>query len=652
MEKEEDANDVGARYVWFPHPGHAWLLGRIVGGSASSTYDIESDSRNPNGGQIVKDVAPSMCRQWDPSHTVEDICDLARCSMLSEAPLLDVLRRRFLSKEPQIYTYVSDIVVAINPYKYFEHLDKMKTPLERYTIGKSPHVWATADFAYAGMLGTDSTPPKSQSVVISGESGAGKTVSCNNVMKYLTCLSKERISALESETGRKSSVREVCIEEQILACNPFLEAFGNATTTRNDNSSRFGRYTKILYDKGRIVGAKMEDYLLEKARVVHQPGGNRNYHVFYFLIRGLQGKLREELQLRGDPSFYAYTRGEESSGNITPVSPAGSPEAQARVDASGFSEIVRCLDAVGLERTKGQRVLWTLITAILELGNIEFALETLSSEVSSETVVALAAESGGGIYPKDDDRIPRSVQRVADLLGLPVSGKKGLPHLLVNQVIKNPSRNEADIHRPYRTVASAKAARDALAKMMYHDIFKVIVAVVNGALSPRRKVPSDSAFVGVLDIFGFEIFKTNTFSQLLINYANEMLQSLFNEHIFKHEVELYTAEELDVASVEFKDNTPCCRLIDAAYGRHKFHGILSMLDDFTMRPKVSTDMEWGKELKKTFFEKPKKQAVASSKYLQLSKPGKGKRMSAEQNRRRAYKGRKFWITHYAGDVGY
>lgn len=618
-------------------------------GSESTNFDIKSISTNPNGGEITTDVVPSSCRQWDASHDRSNLCDLAECSLLSEAPLLDVLRQRFLRPRPQIYTYVSDIVVAINPYKYFPHLNAMETPLKRFKIGKDPHVWATADFAYVGMLGEGGSPPKSQSVVISGESGAGKTVSCNNVMTYLTCLSKERIAAMETRTGRKSSVREICIEEKILACNPFLEAFGNATTMRNDNSSRFGRYTKILYDKGRIVGAKMEDYLLEKSRVVQQPAGNRNYHVFYYMIRGLKGQVRKELQLLADPQAYAYTRGDPKSPS---VSPAGSVDAQAAADASGFQEIARCLDAVGLDRKSAQRFLWRVLTAILELGNVDF-VTLKGSATGTETFVALKSDDGDkDTYPHDTSEIPRSVKRVAELLGLPVSGKDGLPELLVNFVMKNPSRNEPDIHRPYKTVAAAKAARDALAKMLYHDIFKLIVAVVNSALSPKRKIPTDSKFIGVLDIFGFEIFTVNSFSQLLINYANEMLQSLFNDHIFKNEVKLYKAEELDISGVEFKDNAPCCRLIDAEYSRHRYHGILSLLDDFTLRPKVCTDDEWGRALKRNFFENPKKQAKKSATYLQLAKPKQGKRLSAEQNRRRNFKGNTFWIAHYAGDVGY
>ena len=190
---------------------------------------------------------------------------------------------------------------------------------------------------------------RSQSVVISGESGAGKTVSCNNVMKYLTCLSQEQTVYLEKKRGRRSSIADVCIEDKIMACNPFLEAFGNATTTRNNNSSRFGRYTKILYDTGRIIGAKMEDYLLEKSRVVHQPSGNRNYHVFHFLIEGADKDLRRELQLNLDPEFYRYTRGPEGE---APVTPAGTPELQRKADKEGF-EIQKCLRVAGLG-SKGQ----------------------------------------------------------------------------------------------------------------------------------------------------------------------------------------------------------------------------------------------------------------------------------------------------------
>ena len=467
----------------------------------------------------------------------DDICDLSECNMLSEAPLLDVLRRRFLKKKPDVYTYVSDIVVAINPYKYFDHLTHMETPLKRFKLKEDPHVWAIADFAFKGLLGTSMVPPESQSVVISGESGAGKTVSCNNVMKYLTCLSQEQTVYLEKKRGRRSSIADVCIEDKIMACNPFLEAFGNATTTRNNNSSRFGRYTKILYDTGRIIGAKMEDYLLEKSRVVHQPSGNRNYHVFHFLIEGADKDLRSELQLNLDPEFYRYTRGPEGE---APVTPAGTPELQRKADKEGFEEIQKCLRVAGLG-SKGQSFLWKILTAILELGNIEFE-ELKSNLVGKTTVVKLKS---------DGNDIPRAVRRVSELLGIELNGKKGLISLLLHQVISNPGRNEPDIYSEYETVREARSAVDALAKQMYHDVFKFIVALTNNALLPRREPPVGGKFIGVLDIFGFEIFKVNSFSQLLINYANEMLQSLFNEHIFKREVELYKEEKLQIDEVVY-----------------------------------------------------------------------------------------------------
>lgn len=636
-----------ASYMWYQDAVHGWMLGKVDSGNAKTGFNLTSAEGNPNAGEKLEGVPMSKCRDWDPSHMNNDCCDLSMCSQLSEAPLLDVLRRRFLRDKPLAYTYVSDIVVAINPYKYFDHLTTMATPLKRYELQKDPHVWAIADFAYRGMMGGEFTAPKSQSVVISGESGAGKTVSCNNVMKYLTVLSAEQTKRLEKKRGRRSSVADVCIEDKIMACNPFLEAFGNATTTRNDNSSRFGRYTKILYDKGRICGAKMEDYLLEKSRVVGQPTKNRNYHVFYYLIEGAHAELRKKLQISPDYTFYKYTQGIKGE---DPVTPAGTPELQRKSDADGFREIVRCLNVAGVPAARGQTFLWRVLTAVLELGNIEFA--TVKSQTVGRDKDVVLVDEDGKKYPSETKDVPRAVKRVAELLGLEIEGKTGLVSLLLHQVIKNPGRNQDDIFSAHEAVREAKASVDALSKQLYHDVFKFIVAVVNNALSPARAPPANSKFIGVLDIFGFEIFKVNSFSQLLINYANEMLQSLFNEHIFKNEVNLYKEEKLQIEAVEFKDNAPCCRLIDAKYSKHKFHGILSTLDDATLKPKPPTDEEWGASLKATFFTKAKKQAVKSSAYLQLSKPIGSKRKSLEQNKKKNFDGKVFWIDHYAGAVGY
>lgn len=297
---------------------------------------------------------------------------------------------------------------------------------------------------------------------------------------------------------------------------------------------------------------------MEKSRVVHQPTGNRNYHAFHFLIEGADKDLRSELQLNRDPEFYRYTQGPEGE---APVTPAGTPELQRKADKEGFEEIQKCLRIAGLN-SKGQLFLWKILTAILEMGNIEFEevifslfsflisnlthtriiCQRKSNKVGKTTVVALKS---------DGNDVPRAVRHVSELLGLEVNGKTGLISLLLHQVISNPGRNEPDIFAEYETIREARSAVDALAKQMYHDVFKFIVALTNNALLPRREPPSGGKFIGVLDIFGFEIFKVNSFSQLLINYANEMLQSLFNEHIFKREVELYKEEKLQIDEVVY-----------------------------------------------------------------------------------------------------
>ena len=354
------------------------------------------------------------------------------------APLLDTLRRRFFRLLP--YTYISDIVIAVNPYKAYPHMTTLPDPLIPYERSTSrrkskaqrPHVWATADFAYRAMMRntrkdlTEVSTKKQQSVIISGESGSGKTISANNVMMYLTQLSSQRVNSIVRSRGRASSIGEdVCVETKMLACNPFLEAFGNASTTRNRNSSRFGKFIKILFNKGRIVGARMEDYLLEKARVTSQLKGNRNYHIFYYLVRGASESLAEELGLRRHVEVYRYLNSSNEK-NVT-----HSPTTIEN-DADKFRNMCRCLSIADVSEEE-QHALWRVLSGILELGQIEFHLDKNTETVQFST----------------ENDIEKCVSHCAEMLGF---DKSNLMFLLLHRLRVTPTET---IKEPYVSTVSS-----------------------------------------------------------------------------------------------------------------------------------------------------------------------------------------------------
>ena len=517
----EMAHDMSAEdHIWFKHPRQVWALGRMDGrtGEDYNVVDVET------GDAFV--VPPEHTHTCDPTHLTNQE-DIANMNNMHEGPLLHLLKLRYLADE--IYTFTGDILISMNPYMRIDGLYDIPDTLHDYEQDRHPHVYAVADKAYRCMMGAVDPSKRNQSLIVSGESGAGKTEGCKCVMRYLASISERYVaSARRRSSALRVNEATVKIEKQVLDCNPFLEAFGNAKTVRNDNSSRFGKFLKIQYDGGRIMGATMEHYLLEKARVVRPCLDERNYHIFYQLCRGADAEVKARLHL-GEPEDYKYTR------DVTTV--------PGMDDAREFADVQSAMTSVGI-REDVQQSMWGILAGLLHLGNVEFTSEGGDSpaEVSNKDVSLVAEE---------------------------LLGTQHLDSKLVTRMVNVQGRQSCYVVQ--LTPRQAESARDALAKAVYEKMFAWLVARVNNSLAATK--PS-TGFIGILDIFGFEIFKVNSFEQLCINFANEKLQSLFNHHVFEAEQEQYKAEGVDMSEVKFVNNKPCVQLIESSP-----YGILTMLDE-------------------------------------------------------------------------
>ena len=610
-------------------------------------------SRDPNSNKVTLDVVDEPGRSvtvdeadthvYDRSHA--QICeDVALISEFSEAPLLDNLRRRFLNLN--IYTYVSDIVIVLNPYFRIPSQNVIPDPLPEFLPSENPHVYAAAHFAYHEQCNPHASP-RSQSVIVSGESGAGKTESCKMVMAYLAKLSEQR--SMQGGRRRVSSVVDNLregIEEMVLACNPFLEAFGNAKTNMNDNSSRFGKFTKIWFTDGRLCGAEMEHYLLEKSRVSFQEKGQRSFHIFYFLIRGATPEERKKYYIRDSPEDYRMFRG-----GTTRVENEEVDKAPGSFDVEEM-KVVRSALAMALTRAfensdeagseaaaRASSVcdsITRIVSGVLLLGDLEFKDKRTSAGATAH--FSSSAEA---------------VSNVLDVLGIRVNSKQPvdlaehLQTMLCTTAIKDPMTKKL-----IRSPLDKRGARfqcDALAKEIYHRLFQYIVSIVNKCLGPDPAEPPPEAFVGILDIFGFEIFgKKNSLEQLCINFANEKLQKLFNDHVFETEKTTYLNDgiDLEVLDVSYTSNAPCVKVIEYE-SKSGFIGVMPLLD---AQLENATDEGWCRSLLRLwgFSKKPGKcqsikhksdrsDAVVSAKYVYGSAPG---RFHA------------FCIAHFAGEVTY
>ncbi|XP_036449167.1 myosin VIb isoform X3 [Colossoma macropomum] len=536
--------------VWAPHPTDGFQLGMIVDIGAD-TLTIEP--LNHRGKTFLAPINQVFPAEDDVNKHVEDNCSLM---YLNEATLLNNVRVRY-SKD-LIYTFVANILIAVNPYYDIPKLyapETIKSYQGRSLGTLPPHVYAIADKAYRDMK----VLKMSQSIIVSGESGAGKTENTKFVLRYLTT---------SYGTGQD-------IDERIVEANPLLEAFGNAKTVRNNNSSRFGKFVEIHFnEKNAVVGGFVSHYLLEKSRICMQGTDERNYHIFYRLCAGASEDIRNMLHLNSPDSFRYLNRGctryfasKESDKQI--MQNRKSPEDKKHVkagalkdplldDLGDFNRMCVAMKKIGLDDTEKLN-LFRVVAGVLHLGNIDFE-ETGST-------------SGGCVLKNQSSQ---TLQYCAELLGL---DQEDLRVSLTTRVMLTTAGGaKGTVIKVPLKVEQANNARDALAKAVYSRLFDHVVTRVNQCFP----FETSSNFIGVLDIAGFEYFEHNSYEQFCINYCNEKLQQFFNERILKEEQELYQKEGLGVNEVHYVDNQDCIDLIEA-----KLVGILDILDEENRLPQPS-----------------------------------------------------------------
>ncbi|KAL2089906.1 hypothetical protein ACEWY4_014594 [Coilia grayii] len=503
--------------VWVPDPESVWVSARLLRDFSQGDQQLQlqlGDGREVSYPVTATTGLPPL---GNPD-ILEGENDLTALTFLHEPAVLHNLRVRFLDYS-SIYTYCGIVLVAINPYEqlpiYGEEVIDAYSGQDMADM--EPHIFSVAEDAYRTMTREE----KNQSIIISGESGSGKTVSAKFTMRYFAVVG--------------GAAQQTSVEERVLASNPIMEAIGNAKTTRNDNSSRFGKYIEIGFGRrGDIIGANMRTYLLEKSRVVFQVPNISLIDNF--------------LSTEAAESFRYTNQGQET-------------------------QIPGTDDVVELERTRNaftvlgvqsdtQMELFRILAAILHLGNIN---------------IQASGRGGDRSYIDTDDR---SLALFAKLLG--VEGAQ-MAHWLCHR------RLAVGGEMLVKPMAGQQAmeARDALAKHIYGQLFSWTVQRLNAALRTQREKPK--SFIGVLDIYGFETFDRNSFEQFCINYANEKLQQQFNRHVFHLEQEEYVREELPWSRIEFSDNQPCIDLIEGSLG------LLDLLDEECRMPKGSEE-SWARKL--------------------------------------------------------
>uniref|UniRef100_A0A8C4ENW3 Methyl-CpG binding domain protein 3b n=1 Tax=Dicentrarchus labrax TaxID=13489 RepID=A0A8C4ENW3_DICLA len=515
--------------VWIPDPDAVWVSALLLQDYSPGEKHLLLQLSN---GKVNYPVAsPSDLPPLGNPDILEGENDLTALSFLHEPAVLHNLRVRFLDYS-SIYTYCGIVLVAINPYDqlpiYGEEVIDAYSGQDMADM--EPHIFSVAEEAYRTMTREE----KNQSIIISGESGSGKTVSAKFTMRYFAVVG--------------GAAQQTSVEERVLASNPIMESIGNAKTTRNDNSSRFGKYIEIGFGrKGDIIAANMRTYLLEKSRVVFQASAERNYHIFYQLCASRELPEMRALKLDG-PERFRYT------------SQGGEIHIPGTDDLSDLERTRNAFTILG--RPDQQMELFRILAAVLHLGNVNIQASGRSSDRS---------------YIDADDR---SLAVFSKLLG--VEGPQ-MAHWLCQRRL---AVGGEMLVKPM-SGQQAVEARDALAKHIYGQLFTWTVQRLNSAL--RTQGRQSKSFIGVLDIYGFETFDRNSFEQFCINYANEKLQQQFNRHVFHLEQEEYVREELAWSRIEFSDNQQCINLIEGQLG------LFDLLDEECRMPKGS-DESWVRKL--------------------------------------------------------
>ncbi|XP_026169030.1 unconventional myosin-VIIa-like [Mastacembelus armatus] len=460
--------------------------------------------------------------------SVEGVDDMIKLGDLNEAGLLRNLLLRH--KQGIIYTYTGSVLVAVNPYQDFPFYspDQVRLYHARKLGELPPHIFAIAESCYFNMK----RHSRNQCCIISGESGAGKTESTKLILQYLAAVSGE--------------LSEQQIEQQLLESNPILEAFGNAKTIRNDNSSRFGKYLEIFFNKdGVIEGARVEQYLLEKSRVCHQALQERNYHIFYCMLAGITAEEKRTLSLGNAKEYKFLTKGDCIM-------------CESRDDAKDYNRVCSGMKILTFSENQCQEIL-ELLAAILHLGNVSFNATTQNNLETSDVCKS------------------EHFSMAASLLQVQTSS---LANSLTHRSFMT---NRERVTKPLNS-EQASDCRDAFVKAIYNKLFIWIVGKINSVIYKKLTNSSKSRYlsIGLLDIFGFENFNTNSFEQLCINFANEKLQQFFVGHIFKLEQAEYLKEDIVWNNINYNDNQD---ILDLLAG--KPCNLLALIDEESNFPKGS-----------------------------------------------------------------
>ncbi|XP_076094542.1 unconventional myosin-Id-like isoform X1 [Mytilus galloprovincialis] len=501
---------------------------------------------------------------------------------------MDNLKLRY--EKNRLYTYIGEVVVSVNPYKPVDiynksYVDEYKG---REIYERPPHIFALADSAYKTMK----RKSRDTCIVISGESGSGKTEASKIIMRYIAAVTNV---GGQKEVERINVSKEIeRVKDVLIKSNVILEAFGNARTNRNDNSSRFGKYMDINFDfKGDPVGGHINNYLLEKSRVVHQQTGERNFHSFYQLIFGANDQKLAELKLTRDPKKYFY------------INQGGEPKCSTINDREDYRSVMNAMKTMGFGFDQAE-ALWKVLSAVLNLGNTGYE--------------AVDDHDMAGI----SDR--KLLGNIAHLLSV-------TPDELEKALCSRVIAAGGQVVEKGLTVSEAMYARDAYAKATYDRMFSWIVQRINEAIDPKAsgmRLIGKNTVIGVLDIYGFEIFDNNSFEQFCINYCNEKLQQLFIELVLKQEQEEYLREGIEWVHIEYFNNKIICDLVEQA---HK--GVLAILDEACLSVGKVTD---------EMFLTAMSQKLAKHEHFTC-------RALQPTDKTLEHK-RDFRIKHYAGDVVY
>nr|XP_029537771.1 myosin-10-like isoform X3 [Oncorhynchus nerka] len=569
------------KLVWIPSERHGFEAASI---------------REERGDEVVVELAENSKKAIVNKDDIQKmnppkfskVEDMAELTCLNEASVLHNLKDRYYSG--LIYTYSGLFCVVINPYKYLpiysENIIEMYRGKKRHEM--PPHIYAISESAYRCML----QDREDQSILCTGESGAGKTENTKKVIQYLAHVASshkgKKDHSIPPESPKPVKLQSGALfygelERQLLQANPILESFGNAKTVKNDNSSRFGKFIRINFDvTGYIVGANIETYLLEKSRAVRQAKDERTFHIFYQLLCGAGEHLRSDLLLEGFNSYRFL-----SNGNVT---------VPGQQDKDNFQETMEAMHIMSFSHDEILAML-KVVSSVLQFGNIVFKKERNSDQASMPENTA--------------------AQKLCHLLGLNV--------MEFTRAILSPRiKVGRDYVQKAQTKEQADFAVEALAKATYERLFRWLVHRINKALDRTKR--QGASFIGILDIAGFEIFQLNSFEQLCINYTNEKLQQLFNHTMFVLEQEEYQREGIEWSFIDFGlDLQPCIDLIERPANPP---GVLALLDEECWFPKA-TD--------KTFIDKLVQEQGTHSKF---------------QKPRQLKDKADFCIIHYAGKVDY